>query len=423
MVRPRRSTKRLSRLVQVQFLSLALATFCLAWVQLSEDGVFGGGDRSLFEIDMTTPSHPFDFWCRHHSNTAGARFVALLKKYLHSRYTSEGDRILACRQKKYAACFAGQGHDEAHAKMPLANMSVYDMRRYAENKEIIANLGTDVACLPLLLAGAAVPTSGVVVELGPYVGLTTRCLGLGLNATKQKEKLHVFDTFKGAKNYKAITSSMPWTKWENPFFTDKSDSFLWLWEKAIMDVYPTVKAHAGWITSHTITLESLGRQDIAVLVVDSVKSWKIWQEQLGGLGKTFLKEGSIFAAMDFMYTDQPNFVYGCLRDFMQPVYTSWCLGEHWMFVVTKTIPSNEASNCMKRLLKKTSIPERSVLARIEKQVQDDLRHLRNLGGEFNSHEYLEQQSECTQEQLLRGKLGSNAQSEKFWKRFAEVRYR
>ena len=382
------------------------------------------------QADASSSSSSFDLWMRENPDTPGARFVDLMKTYMHGKPGSEGDRIKACSSGEFAHCFAGTvnftpkpGMEdeelEKETKLPLVKdgKTVYQARRFFNTDRLIRTLGTDLACLPLLLASAAVK-DGVVVELGPFVGLSSRCMGMGLQTTGREGEMYVFDTWAGARNFKDIVSSMPWIKTEHPEYSPDNDSFLWLWKMVMKDAYPSAKAYQGWITPKTVKPETWDNKKIDVLSIDSIKSWSSWNEQLGGLGDTFLEKGAIFAAMDFTYTDQPNFVYACLRDYLQPVYTSWHRGEHWIFVVLKTIPFELPTTCMKKIMAGKKIPSQDVTDRIERQLKDDLDFMQSLGSDPVHHEFLDSQTKLMIDGMVKWKIGNGSPTAKFWSRFA-----
>ena len=264
-------------------------------------------------------------WLSENPNTPGARLVNLLRQHLHTHPNAEGERLQACHDKKYSLCFAGQAAyqkamDEAPAdkkddliylerstQMPLAsgNVDVWKMRRFAKMSDgklrVINNLGTEPACLALLLAGAAVGDFGVVVELGTYLGLSSKCISLGLNSTNREGAYFAFDLFGNDEfNYDRITKSMPWTLQIMPDFT-KESSYLWLWKNATIDVYPTAKAFEGSIDSTTLYPKLWKKKPIALLSVDSAKSWAAFRDQTAGIQRPYmLKKGAILILMDFL---------------------------------------------------------------------------------------------------------------------------
>jgi hypothetical protein len=81
--------------------------------------------------------------------------------------------------------------------------------------------------------------------------------------------------------------------------------------------------------------------------LDSIKDILQWQEQLEGIG--VLKAGSILSLMDFSLTDQPTIVYGCLRDYLIPVYTCWDFWEPWIFIVKKDLSLRLPCKCLAKL--------------------------------------------------------------------------
>jgi len=299
-------------------------------------------------------------------------------------------------------------------------ISVYNMRRYGPNPkepigrysnnklknnthssiqhQIIPNLGTPMACLPLILAGTAVSMSvtntivaKLIAELGPYFGLSSKCLATGLAYTSAiapgaaAEVLYVaYDTFAGQKNLQSLQHSIQTQSLWDDYFADTSTSttkitstatktrisFLFLWERAVLPVYAAAKTVVGKLQyPQTPTIYQLSQQQqqqqqqhyndnertvqeelqqqqrtmpslLSLVVLDSAKTAQAWNEQLKSVlgDRPYLPAGCILFLMDFQYVSiQIKQIYGCLRSSsLLPVYISWNQ-EHWAFIATDRI--------------------------------------------------------------------------------------
>jgi len=136
------------------------------------------------------------------------------------------DRIQVCHaENNTAICIAGfqgngQLHDEKKVVMPLAKagdpkFSVYSMLRYRDTDKKIASLATQAACLPLFLAGSSVSSDQIVVELGPFAGLSSKCIVSGMLLSSGGIRKHAYlayDTFEGRDNYRSIVKRARWVK-------------------------------------------------------------------------------------------------------------------------------------------------------------------------------------------------------------------
>ena len=322
-------------------------------------------------------SDEFSQWLQDNPNTPGARLVKLLREHLHPHPNAEGERLQACHDKKYPLCFAGHApyqkaidgapsnmkdnmmYLEKTTQMPFApdDYDVWKMRRFEKmsdgKRRVINNLGTEPACLALLLAGAAVGDFGVVVELGTYLGLSSKCMGMGLNSTNRDDAYFAFDLFGNDDyNYDKITKSMPWTLQVMPDFK-KESSYLWLWRNATAEAYPTAQAYKGRINATTLYPKLWKKKPIALLSVDSAKTWASFRDQTAGIQRPYmLKKGALLILMDFLTIDtQIKLLYtGCLGQYLQPVYSSFCKGEQWIFVATQTFSSGMIGACMQDYL-------------------------------------------------------------------------
>jgi hypothetical protein len=348
---------------------------------------------------------------------AGATLVRLLQQELYVPRTAEATRLRACRKESlsFPICFGGVRNAamaetlagtndnaklEKVTQMPLSkNMTVFDMRRYTTPKKLIYNLGTDPVCLALVLAGASVTTTGVIVELGTFTGLSTKCLALGLNATGPPNRYYAFDIFgKDVLNYQAIIKNMPWVTDVGTLTADSS--YKWLWELAVQHVYPTIQGFEGFIDKDTVNPKVWNKQSIALLSIDSAKMWGQFRDQLAGIQKPYmLKRGAILVLMDFLTIDtQIKLLYGCWREYLQPVYSSWCRGEQWMFVVTRTFSLTMVGSCMQDLLGDDQSPSADKFKDMEVQIMHDVDFLDGL---FEPPvDVMEEERRCMSDKLI-----------------------
>ena len=340
------------------------------------------------------------------ANTPAGRFVVLLRQYLYFERNAEAERIEACLQWKAstnsAMCFGGLKNyrkalalvdgKSADDKLAIEKatrlalyedaesepaMTVYDIYRYDDNKEIIPFLGTQAACLPLMLAGFAVSSQGMALELGPFAGFSTRCIAAGMakNAVRQ-DSLVACDSFEGHANFKAITGRAPWLQSQYPSFTNENPNFVFLWEKAVQPVYPAARALVGWINKDSVSFDRLHNKPIDLLSVDSAKSGRQFYDQLEGISP--LKQGSILFLMDFeLVSEQIKQVYGCLREeYLLPVYVSFTM-EHWAWIVRRDFSLQDSSikQCFQTVAKNLE----SEIARIDERVVEDSEFLGSFG--------------------------------------------
>jgi hypothetical protein len=296
-------------------------------------------------VNSRLQSSEINEWIDQYPNTPGARFIHLLRKHIHYETGAEDRRINDCFKSRLQ-CFGGaQASEEMTTTIiPTTQMTMQEFL-YLTKTDTIPRLGTDPVCLPLILAGQAIQEAGVVVEFGPFAGMTTRCLGLGLNQTGAKNAIFSFDTFENEDNWGAIRQQAKWVV--NVPEYDPKKNFIWVWERVVHGVYPTAKAIPGFISKETAHPAVWNNDEIAVLSLDSVKGVLHWQDQLEGI--RMLKAGSILALQDFILTDQPTIVYGCLREYLMPVFTCWEFWEPWIFVVKKDMSLQLPCKCLKNL--------------------------------------------------------------------------
>ncbi len=317
--------------------------------------------ESTVLVPPSTAVGQLDQFMEQHPDTAGAKFVKLLRTHLHSTPGAENKRMDACNGKvppNLIHCLTGTPPSsdfttnpgisiEVLAKnttMPFTtSLSVYDMPHYPDMDRDIPALGTLRTCLPLYLAGATVGLDKMAIELGPYFGLSSKCIVAGMKTNGVRENSYIaFDTFQGMINYNSIRKKRQhsWILNANPAFNEMNTSFLFLWEKAVKAVYPTAEGRAGYISAKTLNPKTIGKtaQEVDLISIDSAKSFKSLQDQLAGLGP--LKVGTILFLLDFEFVgSQVKVVYECLREsgYLLPVYTAWRGRENWAFVVLKEL--------------------------------------------------------------------------------------
>jgi hypothetical protein len=284
-------------------------------------------------------------WLDKYPETPGARFVHLLRKHLHYQLGAEDARIKDCHTTRLA-CFGGaQARDNFQTTLiPTTSWTLHDFL-HLNGTDKIPRLGTDPVCLPLVLAGQSVLDAGVVAEFGPFAGMTSRCLGLGLNITGIENVLYAFDTFSNENNWAAIRQQASWVKSDKRY--DPKQDFLWVWERVVHSIYPSAQAIKGPISKATANRRVWGNKPVALLSLDSIKDVRHWQDQLEGIHS--LQAGSILALQDFILSDQPTMLYACLRDYLIPVFTCWDFWEPWIFIVKKKVLLRLPCECMKKL--------------------------------------------------------------------------
>jgi len=381
--------------------------------QLASDGTAASTSST-----SSLPLRQLETFLRESPTTSpGARFVQLLRAYLHFETGAEAARIAACkRESSRALCFAGlqnyrmaaaaleeannskngggqssQSDEELEKRTPLAlwetvnaeggggrdnNHTVYSIRRYRNTTNVIAYLGTQAACLPLMLAGSVIddPTT-MVVELGPFAGLSSKCILAGMltNGVRQ-HAYRAFDSFDGKANYNAIRHRASWVPTAHPAFTERNMSFLELWKDTCQYDYPTADATAGWITPDSLRRQNLHNKTVSMLSIDSAKSAGQLKSQLGGLD--IIEKGTIIFLMDFEFVrQQVKQVYACLRPYLLPVYVSWGM-EHWAWIAIESFALNDSSlaECYRKV---ASDPDKALIA-MEEIAKADLLYLSGL---------------------------------------------
>jgi hypothetical protein len=352
----------------------------------------------MLRTDNTTllalePYQSMQSFLQQYPDTAGSRFIRLIQKELHGRPEWEPQRQLFC-ERVLPLCIGGYHNTNGRSTVPpSASMeqtykyystqehnfhvpllpkidatSVYRVRRFRQTDHILHNLGSTKACLPLLLAGASIDTSGVVVELGPFAGFSSKCAAYGVlmamnltsstsldknNDASSTTRLVSYDVFAGDVNYLSIAKYAPWVKEVYPNFTEEDSTFVKLWEDTVQDIYPGARAEQQYIDSNVLNDDTLQQRfgtnlSPQVLIVDTVKTSKLLHHQLGGLS---LQVGTVIFLMDFQRSkDLVQQIYGCFRsNFLLPIYISWN-SEHMAFVVTRTFNVNdpEVFKCYRR---------------------------------------------------------------------------
>lgn len=307
------------------------------------------------------PLEQLELFLEENKDTPGARFVGLLREHLHVRDGAEAERIVACKRnanlplcyggwKNYVKAGGNKAADPKKTRLVLyeddEEESAYTIDRYKNSKHNIPSLGTSTACLPLMLAGysASQDTSNLVLELGPFAGLSSKCIAMGMRKNNHNHSpFYIYDTFEGTPNYKAITNRAGWLRKEHPEFNKEHPNFQFLWEEAVKPVYPEAKPVAGWIDKNSLNPQKLGgnNHQVSLISIDSAKDGKQLMDQTAGLES--FKKGTIIFLMDYEYvTETVKQTYGCLREHhILPVYASWQM-EHWAFVVTEDFSLQDA---------------------------------------------------------------------------------
>jgi hypothetical protein len=389
------------------------------------------------------PYREMQFFLRKHSNSTGSRFIQHLQEQLYGRPEWEPHRQNFCERtlplciggyhnsisKISSGPFKASSHrfstsldrvfnyynnreDETFLPLlPHSNFTtVYHVRHFRDTNHAIINLGTNKVCLPLLLAAASIdPDHGMVVELGPFAGFSSKCAAYGVLAAMQSNDSNVpndpsttsrlvsFDTFQGEVNFGAIVRKSSWVKEVYPSFTKQNSNFVKLWEDTVQDVYPQAKAIVGHINTLVVTDEKIKQQvselstvTPQVFIIDTVKTSKLLHEHLGGLT---LHVGTVVFLMDFQRTkDLIQQIYGCFRqNYLLPVYISWN-NEHVAFVVKKsfTVNDQEIFQCYQRLaatnFHTTTTTPPHPIHMMQTRVKQDLMFLSGLTTNADIHE-------------------------------------
>mmetsp|Transcript_34412 Transcript_34412/g.75259 ORF Transcript_34412/g.75259 Transcript_34412/m.75259 type:complete len:388 (-) Transcript_34412:137-1300(-) len=186
-------------------------------------------------------------------------------------------------------------------------------------------------CKSLFLAASALTGDGVVVEFGPWIGHSSRCLGAGLNTTGLEQRLYSYDSFNDPINRNKLKG----TKYfDNP---RSAREFRFIWEETARAVYPSAKAIEGRIERVFNAREWL-LPLVEVFVIDTAKT----HEHLlatGPLVWKYLAVGSIICFMDFVKTPQVELVYSQFvpDGSLELAYLDFCASP-WVFVVRKPLP-------------------------------------------------------------------------------------
>ena len=323
---------------------------------------------------------------KNHPNTPGAKFVELWHLLYRGNSSEEVQRMWSC-SKEEELCFVGNGGGKEQRpptrgvlplwedQHPNAVVNAHNIMAAENGTKHISGLGTTVSCLPLMLAGyAALSTmpNGVVVELGPFMGLSSRCIGAGMARHDQVPNSYVaYDTFEGIENYKAIAMREPWTK-KDPYhkFDPEHTNFLWVWETAVKDVYPVARGIPGYANKTTLNFQRLENKLISMISIDSAKDpYQFVKQQEGILP---IRAGTIWFLMDFgSAAHQPRWLYGCMREYLIPVYASF---EQWAFVVKKDIESL-ANPSLEKCFSDIALSLPQSLVPLERQMDHDFANL------------------------------------------------
>ena len=347
---------------------------------------------------------------KHYPDSPGAKFIRLWTKY---RGTPEDEvrRLLSCTSSANdGVCLGGDSNYQRTVKSfkhagnhqpPLSSIPVplwdgvysdnfsksnkknktLDMTinveklRYVEDGKVIPQLGTTASCIPLMLAGYAAlssnPTKGIIVELGPFAGFSSRCIVAGMKyyGHEIEHSYVALDTFEELKNYKAISNLAKWTTKENPNFTQNNTNFLWLWEKNVQSIYPPAIGRPGWINKMSLNPDTLWNKTVTMISIDSAKNPTHLVTQLEGILP--ITVGTILFLMDFGSARlQVQQIFPCLRPYLIPYYAH---DEQWAFVVQKDIhgfSSDALASCYQDLAEDT---DGSLLNKTKSQLRNDFK--------------------------------------------------
>ena len=211
--------------------------------------------------------------------------------------------------KRFRSCFGGRGSSLGGAQpgdcmladengiVPASGGRNWTEFFFYPSGHPLTGLGTQPGCFPLMLAGAAVEDWGVVVEVGPFVGQSSRCIAMGLNATGDGKggRYHVYDSFHGFNN--AVRPAM-----KDAGFTDLQEDQVsdweWFWRLSVNDVYPSTLSTVGYAGPDSLRPEKWDHQSVALLSVDSIKDVNKHWIQVKGLQPMFMERGSIISFLD-----------------------------------------------------------------------------------------------------------------------------
>lgn len=231
-------------LVFMLFTSTMLPFVLYRAVELSNRRLLRQRSETKVNAKPLSPLEQLNNFLRSYPETSAAKFVHLLRNLHSPEPAAEALRINACHaNNRTTLCVAGEHsqHEEHDTTMPLSNgdptFSVYRMLHFRDTDKKIANLATQVACLPLYLAGAAVVEDAIMVELGPFAGLSSLCIVAGLRVAAHgvagPHTYRAYDTFTGAENYHSIVARAGWVKKRYPVFSAENSSFLELWKDTV----------------------------------------------------------------------------------------------------------------------------------------------------------------------------------------------
>lgn len=219
---------------------------------------------------------------------------------------------------------------------------------------------------------------------------------MGLNSTGRSDSYFAFDIFGNDDfNYDKITKAMPWTLQVMPDFK-KESSYQWLWRNATYDAYPTANAFEGYINSTTLTPRMWQKKTVALLSIDSAKSWNALKSQTAGIQRPYmLKKGSILILMDFITIEShiKLFYSGCLSQYLQPVYSSYCRGEQWIFVVTKSFSLGMIGACIEDFIEDQAEPTDAQYEEMFMVAQEHVNIMSSLDFDSNKNSSLSPQFE------------------------------
>ena len=298
-------------------------------------------------------------------NTPGARFITLLREEIHGEDPSwERERIDACyKNRDLVKCVVGRKNYMAASEEQIKSQKVhlpfyqdkdgdegtaYELFHFQDTDKMIDNLGTHYVCLALILAGSTV--SGAVIEMGPFAGFSSKCIAYGLKATGGDAKpMLVYDKYEDIENYNRLIRTCPWMKEKYPDFTPEKADFLPLWKDTVQYVYPQATPVKGYFYPTTLYdgLELLNGNNVDLFVIDSAKSAKALHDHMGSIT---LQTGTVIALMDFGFASQEIFqIYGCFREFMFPVFTTFIEQNIWVVKKTFSLDQPSFRKCYKNI--------------------------------------------------------------------------
>eukprot|EP00983_Pelagomonas_calceolata_P037771 1136500-Pelagomonas_calceolata.AAC.3 len=202
---------------------------------------------------------------------------------------------------------------------------------------------SDGACHALFLSGLACENDGTIVEMGTWLGASSRCLAAGLKIAGCSVDYKVLDRFQHSQ-----LSKLAGTRYAH--IKPHSVNMLDIWTETVTSIYPAQPI----VVENLDNLKRTGlnlfwrRYRVQMFVIDSAKSVSSLRRQAHTVWEN-LVSGSVLHLMDFIKTDQVAFVasllipFGYLKVLHVPFGTA-----AWVFSVEKALPRSLFSEFLNR---------------------------------------------------------------------------